>query len=288
MINWYYKDGDKKLGPVDDEQIKEMAAQGKISSETMVWNELIGSWQSYGSVTGATAAAPSQSGRTYNPAQSSHDNAGFGQTADSYQSAPSSSTDSYPASKPEAYCSQCYKKFPSEDLIQYGDMKICAECKSLFFQKLREGSNVAGDLNYAGFWIRFVAKFIDGLIGWVASTLIMLSAGLSMWGTPEPSAIMSGSFWTRYIIAQLLGWAFAISYATFFVGKFGATPGKMALGLKIVTPEGGSVSYMRAFGRYFAEMISAMLLLIGYIMAAFDDEKRALHDRICGTRVIRK
>ncbi|HET6371045.1 MAG TPA: RDD family protein, partial [Nitrospiria bacterium] len=43
-----------------------------------------------------------------------------------------------------------------------------------------------------------------------------------------------------------------------------------------------------ACGRYFAEILSGIILCIGYIMAAFDDEKRALHDRICGTRVIKK
>jgi uncharacterized RDD family membrane protein YckC len=61
----------------------------------------------------------------------------------------------------------------------------------------------------------------------------------------------------------------------------------MACGIKIVTPDGNRVSYMRAFGRYFAEILSGMILLIGYIMAAFDYEKRALHDRICSTRVIK-
>jgi uncharacterized RDD family membrane protein YckC len=80
----------------------------------------------------------------------------------------------------------------------------------------------------------------------------------------------------------------AASYNIFFVGKFGATPGKMALRLKVVTASGGTVSYARATGRYFAELLSSITLLIGYIMAAFDEQKRALHDRICDTRVIRR
>jgi uncharacterized RDD family membrane protein YckC len=41
-------------------------------------------------------------------------------------------------------------------------------------------------------------------------------------------------------------------------------------------------------GRYFSEMLSGMIMMIGYIMAGFDDEKRALHDRICNTRVVFK
>jgi uncharacterized RDD family membrane protein YckC len=77
------------------------------------------------------------------------------------------------------------------------------------------------------------------------------------------------------------------AYITFFLGKFGATPGKMALRLRVVSPSGGSISYGRAFCRFLAEFLSSILLCIGYIMAAFDEEKRALHDRICDTRVIR-
>ena len=82
--------------------------------------------------------------------------------------------------------------------------------------------------------------------------------------------------------------AVAAAYSVFFVGKFQATPGKMALGIKIITPDGGRVGYGRALGRYFAEFLSSIILGIGYLMAAFDQEKRALHDRICTTRVVKK
>jgi uncharacterized RDD family membrane protein YckC len=55
----------------------------------------------------------------------------------------------------------------------------------------------------------------------------------------------------------------------------------------VVTPSGGKINYGLACGRFFAEIASAMILYIGYIMVGFDEEKRALHDRICNTRVIR-
>ena len=77
-----------------------------------------------------------------------------------------------------------------------------------------------------------------------------------------------------------------ISYETIFIGKYGATVGKMACRIKVVTADGGQVSYLRAVGRYFAKLLSAFTLMIGYIIAAFDPEKRALHDRICNTRVV--
>jgi uncharacterized RDD family membrane protein YckC len=62
----------------------------------------------------------------------------------------------------------------------------------------------------------------------------------------------------------------------------------MACKLKVVTSDGGRVSYLRALGRHFAELLSVLTLMVGYIMAAFDEQKRTLHDRICDTRVIKK
>ena len=61
----------------------------------------------------------------------------------------------------------------------------------------------------------------------------------------------------------------------------------MALKLRIVRPDGSPLTYARAFGRHWGKFLSSITLLIGYIIAAFDSEKRALHDRICDTRVVR-
>jgi uncharacterized RDD family membrane protein YckC len=92
-----------------------------------------------------------------------------------------------------------------------------------------------------------------------------------------------------------LGWVFTVqgisiliglAYEVYFLTSKGATPGKMACGLKVVTAEGGPITTPRAVGRHFAQILSAIILFIGYIMAAFDEQKRALHDRICDTRVI--
>lgn len=88
-------------------------------------------------------------------------------------------------------------------------------------------------------------------------------------------------------IAALVGIVLGCTYETFFVVKYGATPGKMALGLKVVRPDGSGIDVGRAIGRYFAKMLSAIIIYIGYIMAGFDAQKRALHDMICDTRVIK-
>jgi uncharacterized RDD family membrane protein YckC len=82
--------------------------------------------------------------------------------------------------------------------------------------------------------------------------------------------------------------AIAATYEAVFVNKLGATPGKMVLGLRVVRPDGGPISLGRAFGRYFAKILSTIILFIGYIMVAFDREKRGLHDILVDTRVIKK
>lgn len=69
---------------------------------------------------------------------------------------------------------------------------------------------------------------------------------------------------------------------------WGATPGKMACKLRIVTAQGGKLSYVHALARHLSKLISLFTCLIGFIIAAFDSEKRTLHDRLCGTRVIRQ
>jgi uncharacterized RDD family membrane protein YckC len=61
----------------------------------------------------------------------------------------------------------------------------------------------------------------------------------------------------------------------------------MALGLLVVRSDSERITYLRAFGRSFAELLSSFFFGVGYLLAAFDDEKRALHDHICDTRVIR-
>jgi len=164
-------------------------------------------------------------------------------------------------------------------MIHYGNSWVCATCKPTFFQKIREGLPVGGELAYADFWIRARAKIIDWIIIGIVSFLILTSIGF----------IMAGSFFRLpvFIISNLIRIVFAAAYTTWFLGKFAATPGKMACRLKVVTSTGRRISYRRALGRHFAAILSGLILSIGYLMAAFDHQKRTLHDRICNTRVVK-
>jgi uncharacterized RDD family membrane protein YckC len=183
-------------------------------------------------------------------------------------------------------CSECGMVYFDDELIQFGDALVCGQCKPLFVQKLKEGVTVAGEMVYAGFWIRVGAKIIDVIIlyalGFAVSLLGFFITGIPSSGSQIPMRFMAGN-----ILIAMISWVIQIAYPVYFLGKYGATLGKMACGLKVVRPNGEKISYARACGRAFAEGVSSLTLGIGYIMVALDEEKRSLHDRICDTRVIR-
>jgi uncharacterized RDD family membrane protein YckC len=190
------------------------------------------------------------------------------------------------------YCAECGRPTAADELASFGQMKVCPACKNNYAQKLREGVVNPVAFRYAGFWLRFVAAIIDGIITNLVSGIAQFAVlgSFSTFGgiTTEVGAeAMWAALAGRVGLAVALGTAIHACYEAFFVAHLGATPGKLALGLKVVRPDGGPVSLGRAFGRYFAKMLSAMILFIGYIMVGFDSQKRALHDMICDTRVIK-
>jgi uncharacterized RDD family membrane protein YckC len=254
-MTWYYADGSERVGPLDEARFRDLVAAGRIRPETLVWNESLSGWAAFRDV---SQPGPVSLGA---PAQ----------TAEALGT-----------------CSQCGNVFSRDALVTLEGRTVCANCKPLFVARMKEGIAPAGTLRYAGFWIRSSAKFLDGLIMGVVYLVLALlllpslfSGSLARGGTPGSSSAAGPC------LVQLLFYVLWAGYIIGFVGRFGATPGKMALKLRIVRPDGGRISYGLAAGRLFAELLSGIILYIGYIMAAFDEEKRALHDRLCNTRVVK-
>ena len=212
-MNWYYSDGEKQVGPIEETELNRLVTLGAVRADTLVWHGGLPSWQPLGVVRGMHPAAAAAVGR-----------------------------------------------------------------------------------HYGGFWIRFLARVIDGILLGVINAVVriplMLMFGI---GTMGMRGLGRGSgagliFAPAMIgvlgLSALIGVALGAVYEVYFLSTHGATPGKMALGLRVIRADGGPVSPMLALGRHFAMWVSAFILMIGYIMAGFDPEKRALHDRICETRVI--
>jgi len=192
------------------------------------------------------------------------------------------------------YCAECGRPTASDELARFGDMLICPDCKNSFAQKLREGVTpaAAAAVQYGGFWIRVAAAIIDGIITGVVASVLQVALLGSLLTMPRvqpgvnPEAAL-GAMMGAFGLAYLIGTAIACGYEAFFVARLGATPGKMVFNLKVLRTNGARLSFGRAVGRYFAKLLSGLLLGIGYIMVGFDSEKRGLHDIICDSRVVK-
>src|SRR5262249_61917440 len=86
------------------------------------------------------------------------------------------------------------------------------------------------------------------------------------------------------VVALIVTWLY---FALLESSPRGATVGKMVCGLRVVDEQGNRISFGRATGRFFAKIISGIILMIGYLMVAFTERKRGLHDIIAGTLVVK-
>lgn len=153
----------------------------------------------------------------------------------------------------------------------------------------------ARPLAYAGFWLRFVAWIIDTIILWIVSSFITLPimAASGMRDillnhppqTPEEMFALLGTVWKITVLGIVIKWLY---YALLESSAWQATIGKLTLGLKVTDMAGNRVSFARATGRFFGKIISAFILMIGFIMAGFTAQKQALHDMMAGCLVMRK
>ena len=135
---------------------------------------------------------------------------------------------------------------------------------------------------YAGFWIRFVAVLLDSIIFgiplYIILHLLFPQTTIELGGQTLPMEAGASQF-----IKIIAG----VAYTAYFQsGKWQATIGKRIVGIYVIRSTGERISFMRAVGRYFAQILSMIILCIGYIMAGFTKEKTALHDLIADTRVV--
>jgi uncharacterized RDD family membrane protein YckC len=147
----------------------------------------------------------------------------------------------------------------------------------------------ANYVEYAGFWLRFVAYIIDYLVMLVPGIVVQVGLGLVTGAAMRGSASQQ----TIEVVAQLVGilvgliiaWLY---YALMESSQRQATLGKMALGLVVTDLEGGRLSFGRATGRHFGKIVSLLILGIGYMMAGWTQRKQALHDSMANALVVRR
>ncbi len=255
IMEWYYAIGGQQNGPVSDDEFNRLVSMGTVQPDTLVWTEGWPEWRAYRTLTSGNAGA------------------GAASSADAEM----------------AVCAVSGKRLPKKDMLEFEGRWVGAEHKEEFFQRLREGVNLPRDVVYASFGRRFAAKFVDGVIVGLINfvlTLLLTAAFAALFSGGAAGATTASAILLQ-VVVQLSSIGFALCYALFFIRKNDATPGKKMLGLRLVRADGSKLSKGRIVGRHFAEYLSSLTLLIGYLMAAFDKEqRRALHDRVCDTRVL--
>jgi uncharacterized RDD family membrane protein YckC len=194
-------------------------------------------------------------------------------------------------------CSQCGRTFAQSDLVHIAGNWVCGNCKPAYLSRvMATGPGAAASMSYAGVWIRSGARFIDGLVFMVPFGIAMallipnlLRAARSQ--PPNPAAF------TGFMLTLLPIFFLAMTaYEVVMLRYRGATVGKIACGLNVVRSDGRSLGWGVCFGRFFMwnivtsgiPYLNFVLMLVSTIMAGTDEQKRALHDRVCDTRVIYK
>lgn len=164
--------------------------------------------------------------------------------------------------------------------------------------------SVADGRQYGGFWLRLLARIIDGVVLMIPSVTVMVL----VLGTSFFSSVMGGDFSVftngapMFIVAGLINACMYAAYEAFLTSTYGGTLGKMALGLRVILPDGGMLSLQQALIRHLiyagggiigalvpmAGFLNGLWMLADNVSAAFDPRKRALHDRIANTFVVKK
>ncbi|MFD0681583.1 MULTISPECIES: RDD family protein [unclassified Paenibacillus] len=127
---------------------------------------------------------------------------------------------------------------------------------------------------YAGFWIRCGATLLDGVCLQTVFIMVHLLLGYNLLEPPFAVSLIESLLSGVYYIVMTVIW--------------GQTLGKMATGIKVIRNDGtpntwGIIILREIIGKF----VSGLILFVGYMMAGWDGKKRALHDRMFATRVVK-
>jgi len=150
------------------------------------------------------------------------------------------------------------------------------------------GENLMRHARYAGFWFRALALFIDTIFSTVIAFIVLFPIAFMLFASVADSATSKELETMGEFMGNVMRWIITWLYFTLFESsKWQATPGKKLLGLRVTNLNGERIGFGKANGRYWSQIISVLILFVGYIMAAFTEKKQALHDMIAGTLVVK-
>ena len=257
MSMWYYADArNERQGPVSAIELVRLRLQGALGWESLVWRDGMGEWQPMRDFAGELAQADDRG-----PALLS--------------------TSDGAVLPPDATAGFGTSSAAAEPLSPYAPPTAAVSSNAAIV--------LGGEVVYAGFWKRFAALTIDGFVTAIASWIIQIPlfilAGVGGAFGGDPFA--TGGSIAVIVFSYLVSIAIPLFYSSWMhASSHQATLGKMAVGIKVCRTSGERISFLRAMGRYFAQIPSALILGIGYLMAGFTERKQALHDMIGDTLVV--
>ncbi len=268
-MEWYYATDGRQQGPVDDTVFDGLITSGVLGPESVVWRPGMADWVPLAKAAPEKFAAP--------PPTLSPDSTGLGASPGP---GPRVEPGLAVGSENQQDCAECGRLFGEEDLLTLEAQRVCGGCKPLAVAKVREGLRIGHAWFPAMLSKRTGAFMLDGFILYLVASGVQgaISVGFAALGSPLWGAV----------IGTVVGLCVNAAYFIFFWKKYGASPGKMAVGLKIVGPGGEPLSWKRATYRYLGSVVSSLMMYIGYLMAFLDEDRRALHDRMAQTLVVQR
>jgi uncharacterized RDD family membrane protein YckC len=145
---------------------------------------------------------------------------------------------------------------------------------------------------YGGFWIRLLAYILDRIIiGILLSPIyimlaVRMAADLHRMAPNDPFPFVPVFHFVAIIacVGFIVQWLYE---ALLTSSSWQATFGKRIVNLKVTDEAGNRISFERATARFFAKILSGLILWIGFIMIAFTARKQGLHDILAGTLVMK-
>lgn len=273
MTQWYYSDADRnRHGPLGADAMIERHRRGELGADTLVWRDGLTQWRAWRELAGELIASPGFAA----PAAPA--------PADPIAAALEARLDAADAAAPASQAAAAQTARTGAD----GGSPYAAPRAGVDeIAEVVHGHEVVA----VGFWKRLAAYLIDSMLIGIAYyavsmflTVFVLALGFASekWmSNPEVAmALMVGGI---YLVMGALSLAY---YVGFESSSMQATLGKRAVGIKTVDLDGRRLSRGRAFGRWLASWLSYATFGVGYLMIAFTDRKRGLHDLIAKTQVV--
>jgi uncharacterized RDD family membrane protein YckC len=180
-------------------------------------------------------------------------------------------------------CRRCEQAFCRNCVVALRGQYYCARCKADQVRDIQSGTE-SGVLELATIGRRFGAQWVDGLVFLVIFVPIWVFLAMGSTATPGRPGVEAG----LTALLTLGAAALVIVYEGAMLSSRGQTLGKMAVGIKVVTPEGQDISVGQAWGRAVVRQVFfSYFAFINYLPALFTKQRTAVHDLAAKTRVVR-